>query len=54
MIAKPIYERSHWYKFEGDPWGYEGTTAHKMDFLRDPSCFEVLDNWDEPVDKNGE
>lgn len=52
MIAKPIFEGSHWYKFEGDPWGYGGTAAHKMDFLKDPSCFEVLDSWPEAIDKD--
>lgn len=50
MVAKPIYHNSHWYNFEGDPWGYEGKTAHKMDFLLGVAGFELIDTWKEPTE----
>jgi hypothetical protein len=47
MIIKPIYPKSHWYKFEGDPWEYGGCAAHKMDFLTEIANFEIIDKWEE-------
>ena len=44
MVAFPIYERAHWYKFHNDPYGYEGTTAHKRDLLEELG-WELIDSW---------
>ena len=46
MIAVPLVEHSHWYRFWNDPWDYEGCVSHKMDFLRNVANFEVVDQWE--------
>lgn len=43
MLAWPIYKNSRWYRMENDPWHYEGTAAHKMDFLKDVANFILID-----------
>ena len=45
MVCYPIYPKSRWYKFENDPYGYEGTTAHKMDLMINELDWVLIDSW---------
>lgn len=33
MVAFPCHTKSHWYWFDGDPYGYDGIVAYKISTL---------------------
>lgn len=54
MVCRPIYKGAHYYKFENDPWDYEGTAAHTMGFLEETANFIKIDEWKESQAKGDE